>query len=75
VEVWRDAVASAYLGAYLECAGQALFVAKTDAENELLLGFYELEKVIYEVYYELNNRPDWLDIPLTGLVRLIAREA
>jgi maltose alpha-D-glucosyltransferase/alpha-amylase len=75
VDVWRDAVASAYLGAYLETAGQAPFVAKTDAENELLLGFYELEKVIYEVYYELNNRPDWLDIPLTGLVRLVARES
>ena len=75
IDVWCDAVSSIYLSAYLECAGDAAFVPKTETETELLLGFYELEKVIYEINYELNNRPDWLDIPLSGLLRLVARES
>jgi maltose alpha-D-glucosyltransferase/alpha-amylase len=74
IDVWCDAVSSTYLAAYLECAGDATFVPKTETETELLLGFYELEKVIYEINYELNNRPDWLDIPLSGLLKLVARE-
>ena len=74
IDVWCDAVSSAYLGAYFETAGDAGFVPQTEADTELLLGFYELEKVIYEVHYELNNRPQWVDIPLSGLLRLLARE-
>ncbi len=38
-----------------------------DAE---LLRLFLLEKALYEVIYELNNRPDWLDIPLRGLLAL-----
>ena len=36
----------------------------------MLLEFYELEKVLYEVDYELNNRPPWVAVPLAGLARL-----
>jgi maltose alpha-D-glucosyltransferase / alpha-amylase len=36
-----------------------------------LLDFYLLEKTVYELSYELNNRPDWIDIPLEGLVALL----
>jgi maltose alpha-D-glucosyltransferase/alpha-amylase len=32
-----------------------------------------MEKCVYEVGYELNNRPDWLDIPLRGLLELLSR--
>lgn len=32
------------------------------------------EKALYEVRYELNNRPDWLDIPLNALRGLVSRE-
>jgi len=74
VELFRETVESAYLSAYLEAAANSAFVPKSDADTELLLGFYELEKVIYEINYELNNRPEWLDIPLTGLLRVLSRE-
>ncbi len=74
VELFRESVASAYLSAYLATAENSSFVPKSDGETELLLGFYELEKVIYEINYELNNRPEWLDIPLTGLLRVLSRE-
>jgi maltose alpha-D-glucosyltransferase/alpha-amylase len=38
--------------------------------TRLLLEFYELEKALYEVNYELNNRPQWLAVPLAGLARI-----
>lgn len=37
----------------------------------MLLGAFLLEKAIYEVGYELNNRPDWLTIPLRGVQQLL----
>ena len=36
-----------------------------------LLAVFELEKAIYELRYELNNRPDWVAIPVAGIVRLL----
>jgi predicted trehalose synthase len=36
-----------------------------------LLSIYELEKAVYELRYELNNRPDWVGIPVSAIVRLI----
>ena len=36
-----------------------------------LLSIYELEKAIYELRYELDNRPDWISIPVAGISRLL----
>ena len=36
-----------------------------------LLAVFELEKAVYELRYELNNRPDWVGIPVAGIVRLL----
>jgi predicted trehalose synthase len=36
-----------------------------------LLGVFELEKAIYELLYELNHRPDWVTIPVAGIVRIL----
>jgi predicted trehalose synthase len=38
---------------------------------EQLLAVFELEKAVYELRYELNNRPDWVAIPVAGIVRLL----
>jgi predicted trehalose synthase len=38
------------------------------------LSVFELDRALYEVRYELDNRPAWLGIPLRGLARLLARE-
>jgi trehalose synthase-fused probable maltokinase len=35
------------------------------------IDFFELEKALYEVEYEINNRPDWVAIPLSGLMRIV----
>jgi maltokinase len=39
-----------------------------------LLSIFELEKALYELQYELDNRPDWLPIPVAGIVRLLESE-
>jgi maltokinase len=39
-----------------------------------MLSIFELEKAIYELRYELDNRPDWLPIPVAGIARLLETE-
>jgi maltose alpha-D-glucosyltransferase/alpha-amylase len=68
--LWTQHVTQRYLDAYLDTVAGAPFVPKRPAQLALMLSFYELEKVIYEVAYEANNRPDWLAIPMAGLRRL-----
>jgi predicted trehalose synthase len=36
-----------------------------------LLRVFELEKAVYELRYELNNRPDWVKIPVAGILRML----
>jgi predicted trehalose synthase len=42
-----------------------------EAATANLLSIFELEKAIYELRYELNNRPDWVAIPVAGILRLL----
>jgi maltose alpha-D-glucosyltransferase/alpha-amylase len=73
MEAWTQWVSAAYLGAYLQAIEGSPLAPAADEFRDLLFEFYELEKVIYEVEYELNNRPDWLPIPLSGLARMLNR--
>jgi maltose alpha-D-glucosyltransferase / alpha-amylase len=68
--LWAAATSDAYLGAYMEAAGQAVFMPKTPQETRLLLDAMLIEKALYELRYELNSRPAWVGIPLRGLLRL-----
>ena len=69
-EAFRAWVCVSFVRTYLEaCAGEA-YCPASRATARLLFEFYELEKVVYEVNYELNNRPDWLAVPLAGLKRI-----
>lgn len=70
---WRDAVSSAMLGGWLTATAKASILPASVPATHALLDFYLLEKAIYEVHYEMNNRPDWLDIPLGGLVAILER--
>jgi maltose alpha-D-glucosyltransferase/alpha-amylase len=40
-----------------------------------MLAFFALEKAVYEVSYELANRPSWVDIPLKSVLSILARTA
>ena len=72
-EGWEDAARAAYLEGYRERADRALLPPGQDAIDRLLAVF-ELEKAVYELRYELNNRPDWVGIPVAGIVRLLDAE-
>jgi maltose alpha-D-glucosyltransferase / alpha-amylase len=71
---WVGWVGGEWLSAWLAEAGDAPFVPKNQTTLARMLAFYLLEKCIYEVYYEINNRPDWLAIPLAGFAQLLAEE-
>ena len=59
-----------FLERYLAAADHALLPAGEAAITNLL-AIFELEKAIYELRYELDNRPDWVCIPVAGISRLI----
>ncbi len=60
-----------FLCAYFEHAASGNFLPRGEDELEVLLEAYLAEKAIYELGYELNNRPDWTTIPLRGLTGLL----
>jgi maltokinase len=69
-EGWEDAARAAFLTAYFEELEPTLLPAG-QAATEKLLQIFELEKAVYELRYELNNRPDWVGIPVQGIRRLL----
>ena len=46
-------------------------IPKTTEEIDFLLNILLLDKAIYELSYELNNRPDWVGVPIEGIVNLV----
>jgi maltokinase len=67
---WEDDVRAAYLDGYIEETDQSL-LPPGRAAVERLLAVFELEKAVYELRYELDNRPDWVKIPVAGIARLL----
>jgi maltose alpha-D-glucosyltransferase/alpha-amylase len=68
---WYATVATIFLDAYHAGAARARFLPSDPSETAVLLDAYLLEKAVYELGYELNNRPDWAAIPLEGLLELL----
>ena len=68
---WQKWVSVAFLKTYLEISGTATFIPKDRQELALLLDLYLLDKAVYELGYELNNRPSWVGIPLDGISQLL----
>jgi maltose alpha-D-glucosyltransferase / alpha-amylase len=70
---WHRWVSAAFLKSYLTTSGDASYIPGTTSETEVLLDAYMLDKAIYELGYELNNRPSWVAIPLGGIADLLGR--
>ncbi|MBE9128105.1 MULTISPECIES: maltose alpha-D-glucosyltransferase [unclassified Coleofasciculus] len=68
---WYSWVSHTFLKTYLSTASGYSFIPKTDQELHVLLDAYLFEKSIYELGYELNNRPDWVEIPLQRILQLL----
>ena len=50
------------------------FTPKSQDEFNLMLSVHTLEKAIYELGYELNNRPNWVDVPIAGILQIVKPE-
>ncbi|NJB85744.1 trehalose synthase-fused probable maltokinase [Lewinella marina] len=70
-EYWYQVVSQAYLDAYFAECGDASFLPPEEGDRRALLELFILEKAVYEVAYELNSRPAWLPIPLSGVLSLV----
>ncbi len=71
VRLWQNAVSTEFLRAYQStviAANQSLLPEPHQAQ--FLLNGYLLEKALYELLYELDNRPTWVRIPLAGILAL-----
>ena len=68
---WSDSVSGVFLKSYLATAGNAPWVPQNQEDLEVQLTTMLLEKALYELRYELNLRPDWVSIPLRGILDLV----
>jgi maltokinase len=70
---WEGQVRSEFLAGYLATVDPALVPA--DASLERRLRLFELEKALYELHYELGHRPNWVRVPVAGILQLLDEPA
>ncbi len=68
--LWQNATSSEFLRSYRETIAANPALLPPTQQAQALLAAYLLEKALYELLYELNNRPAWLHIPLAGILAL-----
>jgi len=68
---WYVWVCAVFLKAYIEIIGHTPLLPRDREELEVILDALLLEKAVSEVGHELNNRPDWVQIPLQGILQLL----
>ena len=67
---WEERCRKGFLDGYLATIETVLMPMGDEATQRLLMVF-ELEKAVYELRYELQNRPDWVSIPVAGILRML----
>ena len=70
-KIWYVWTSQAFLSGYVHTADRSSLVPKDREELSVLLDALLMEKAVYEVGYELNNRPEWLRLPLYGIAQMI----
>jgi maltose alpha-D-glucosyltransferase/alpha-amylase len=69
--LWQLWTSASFLKGYFETAGEAPFLPTDPVQRASLLDLFLLDKALYELHYELNSRPEWVRIPLTGILELL----
>jgi maltose alpha-D-glucosyltransferase/alpha-amylase len=70
-DVWYREMSSVFLQSYLQTTAGAVFVPQKTDDLQIILEAYLLDKAVYEIGYELNNRPDWVVIPIRGIKHIL----
>jgi len=73
VEPWYNYVSGIYLTSYLNTVREARFIPENTEDIQILLNAFLLDKAVYELGYEMNNRPDWVIIPANGIKKVLER--
>jgi maltose alpha-D-glucosyltransferase/alpha-amylase len=68
---WTRWVSATFLGHYFEVAGDSPLLPQTEDETRRMLHALLLDKAVYEIGYELDHRPEWLPVPVRGLLDLL----
>jgi maltose alpha-D-glucosyltransferase/alpha-amylase len=68
---WYRWVSACFLRSYLDVAVEGDFLPRSRRQVDVLLEFMLLEKALYELRYEINNRPDWVKLPIQGILQLL----
>lgn len=71
IKPWFLCVSRVFYLSYLETVGRAPFIPADSEEQDTLMQCFLLEKAVYELGYELNNRPEWVSIPMKGIRQII----
>lgn len=74
LDEWQSRAARTFVTSYFAAAQGLQSIPSGRSEAEALLNFFLLEKALYEVNYEAANRPDWIAIPLNGVMSLLQQE-
>jgi maltose alpha-D-glucosyltransferase/alpha-amylase len=79
LEEWANAwyiwVSATFLRTYLELMADTPILPQGRESMKIVLDAFLIDKAIYEVKYELNNRPDWLTLPLKGILQVLGTES
>ncbi|MDQ3118387.1 MAG: maltose alpha-D-glucosyltransferase [Verrucomicrobiota bacterium] len=70
-DLWYRQMSSTFLQSYLKTSAGAPFIPQDEDDLQVMLEAYLLDKAVYEVGYELNNRPDWVVIPIRGIKHIL----
>jgi len=70
-DLWYRHMGSVFLHSYLKTTGDAIFVPQNSDDLQIMLEAYLLDKAVYEIGYELNNRPAWVVIPVRGIKHIL----
>ena len=71
VSLWYAVVAGIFLRSYLDTVADSPLLPRSEDDVTVLLHVFLLEKAVYELGYELNNRPDWVSIPCEGILQIL----
>ena len=74
-DLWVYWVSATYVDAYLKTVEPAGIVPRDLEDVGLLLNAILLQRAVYEIDYELNNRPAWLKLPLQGVIQMLDGKA
>ncbi len=70
-DLWYRQTSSLFLQSYLNATSSATFIPKSSEDLQIILEAYLLDKAVYEIGYELNNRPSWVVIPIRGIKHIL----